>query len=41
MLVNKKPNSRIFEGEIKGKNSTYFNPEPGSIIFEDLSQGHK
>ena len=20
---------------------SYFNPEPGSIIFEDLSQGHK
>lgn len=41
MLTNKKTNSRIFEGEGKGKNIEFFNPQPGSIIFEDLSQGYK
>ena len=41
ILVNKKPNSRIFEGDNKGKNQSFCNPEPGSIIFEDLSQGFK
>ena len=39
LLVNKKPNSRIFEGVVKGKNIDYSNPDPGSVIFEDLSQG--
>jgi hypothetical protein len=33
LLVNKKPNSRIFEGEGKGKTLNYSNPEPGSVIF--------
>lgn len=41
ILVNKKPKSRIFEGTGRGKNINYSNPEPGSIIFEDLSQGYK
>ena len=41
LLVNKKPKSRVFEGEGKGKNFSYSNPEPGSIIFDDLSQGFK
>jgi len=26
LLVNKKPNSRIYEGEGKGKNISYYNP---------------
>jgi hypothetical protein len=26
ILVNKKPNSRIFEGESKGKNLNFHNP---------------
>ena len=41
MIVNKKPNSRMFEGEKRGKNLLFENPEPGSIIFEDLSEGYK
>ena len=31
----------MFEGSKHGKNIDFENPEPGSIIFEDLSQGHK
>ena len=41
ILVNKKPNSRIFEGQKQGKNLAFQNPEPGSIIFEELSEGYK
>jgi hypothetical protein len=26
ILVNKKPNSRIYEGEVKGKNINFYNP---------------
>lgn len=33
LLVNKKPNSRIFEKSGKGKESEYLNPLPGSVIF--------
>ena len=41
LLVNKKTSSRIFEGKGKGKNIDYSNPDPGSVIFEDLSTGYK
>ena len=37
ILVNKKPNSRIYEGSGKGKKLAFDNPEPGSVIFEELS----
>lgn len=39
-MVNKKPNSRIYEREGSGKNAEYFNPIPGSVIFEPLSAEH-
>ena len=26
ILVNKRPNSRIYEGEVKGKNISFYNP---------------
>jgi aubergine-like protein len=38
LLVNKKPNSRIYEREGSGKTANYENPAPGSVIFEDLSK---
>ena len=38
LLVNKRTNSRIYEKEGNGKNSSYINPSPGSIMFEQLSQ---
>lgn len=38
VLVNKKPNERMYEGEGKGKEMNYYNPEAGSIIFENLSR---
>lgn len=41
ILVNKKPNSRIFEAEKDRGDLKYYNPDPGSVIFEDLSQGFK
>lgn len=38
LLVNKKPNSRIFERSGSGKENSYENPLPGSVIFEELSK---
>jgi len=26
ILVNKKPNSRIYEGDVRGKNMNFYNP---------------
>ena len=31
----------MFEGDKRGKKLSYENPEPGSIIFEELSEGYK
>lgn len=41
LLVNKKPNSRIYEKEGSGKNATFYNPTPGSVIFDDLSKEYR
>jgi hypothetical protein len=38
LLVNKKPNSRVFERGGSAKEASFENPLPGSVIFEDLSK---
>jgi hypothetical protein len=38
LLVNTKPQSKMFEREGKGENPSFVNPQPGAVTFEPLAR---